>query len=135
MDNKEQDINSFWSMDSETCRAIRSLLNECNEFTKHSMHGEKYLSIMCLAMESIPVIKDTILKKYNINDNQNKLIKEHNDYEKKRNNNNGERFDISSYKKALYDFEFSLRMALSDEGILMAKGDDPRLAFGGGKGL
>ncbi len=127
----ESDMPSPWNMNDETCKAIRYILNQCNLFAMEHRFKEWYDCTDRLEMEAVPILKEKTVKARKITEKKNKLVKEFNNYEDVKSKNKRAKLDISELKKALKEFEMCIRCALADDGILMAKPDDPRFAFGG----
>ncbi len=131
MDNHESDMPSPWNMNDETCKAIRYILNQCNLFAMEHRFKEWYDCTDRLEMEAIPILKEKTVVKNKVKEKRNKLVEEFNYYENVKSNNKKAKIDLSKLKKALRDFEMAIRKSLADDGILMAKAEDPRFAFGG----
>jgi len=127
----ESDMPSPWNMNDETCKAIRYILNQCNIYSMEHKFKEWYDCTDRLEMEAIPIIKVKTLKTRRVMEKKDKLVERFNEYTDVIKKNKKAKLDISELKKALKEFEISIRYSLADDGILMAKPDDPRFAFGG----
>ncbi len=123
---------AVWNMNEETCRAIRMLLNDCLLFYASSQYDSWYKTLINAYKEVLPIVKDKTAKKYEINTKRDEVIDAYKDFLRKQTDKpQTKKIDVSSFVWALEKFEMALRNSLAEDGILMAKADDPRFAFGG----
>jgi len=121
-----------WNMNEETCKTIRQTLNECLFFYFSSKYNDWYKSLTNAYKEVLPIIKAKTSLKYEIIKKREKMIEKYKEFLINQTSKPGSgKIDVSSFVFTLEEFEMSLRNSLADDGILMAKADDPRFAFGG----